>query len=46
MPNLTVEYLGHACFRLTYGDQRIVLDPYADGSVPGYPPLRTEAEFV
>lgn len=44
--SLTVEYLGHACFRLTGDGQRIVLDPYADGSVPGYPPLRTEAEFV
>ena len=46
MDKLKIEYLGHACFRLTYGGQRIVLDPYADGSVPGLKKLRTEAEFV
>jgi len=43
---LKIEYLGHSCFRLTYAGQRIVLDPYADGSVPGLGKLRTEAEFV
>ena len=41
-----LEYLGHSCFRLTYAGQRIVLDPYADGSVPGLDPVRTDAEFV
>ena len=46
MDKLKIEYYGHACFRLTYGGQRIVLDPYADGSVPGLKKLRTEAEFV
>ena len=40
------EYLGHSCFRLTYAGQRIVLDPYADDSVPGLDPVRTDAEFV
>ena len=46
MEPLQVEYFGHSCFRLTWAGQRIVLDPYADGSVPGCPPLRLEAEFV
>lgn len=46
MKQLRIEYFGHSCFRLTYGGQRIVLDPYADGKVPGLPPLRTEAEYV
>ena len=46
MDKLKIEYYGHACFRLTYGGQRIVLDPYADGNVPGLKKLRTEAEFV
>lgn len=46
MDKLKIEYLGHACFRLAYGGQRIVLDPYEDGSVPGLKKLRTEAEFV
>ena len=41
-----VEYLGHSCFSLAYAGQRIVLDPYADGSVPGLEPVRTDAEFV
>lgn len=44
--SVRVEYLGHSCFRLTHAGARIVLDPYADGYVPGLPPLRTEAEFV
>ena len=46
MKEVKLEYLGHSCFRLTALGQRLVLDPYADGSVPGLPPLRTEAEFV
>ena len=46
MEKVTIEYFGHSCFRLTHTGQRIVLDPYADGSVPGLPPLRTEAEYV
>ena len=46
MEQVKIEYFGHACFRLTGGGQRIVLDPYADGSVPGCPNLRLDAEFV
>ena len=46
MESVKIEYLGHSCFRLSYAGQRIVLDPYADGSVPGLSPLRVEAEFV
>ena len=46
MNTVTIEYFGHSCFRLSYAGQRIVLDPYADGSVPGLAPLRAEAEFV
>lgn len=46
MDCVTIEYFGHSCFRLRYAGERIVLDPYEDGSVPGLPPLRTEAEYV
>ena len=46
MKQVTIEYFGHSCFRLTGGSQRIVLDPYADGCVPGCPNLRLDAEFV
>lgn len=44
--SVLVEYYGHACFRLTFGEQRVVLDPFQDGSVPGLPDIRPEAEFV
>lgn len=46
MEQVKIEYLGHSCFRLTCGGQRIVLDPYAAGMIPGLPELKTEAEFV
>lgn len=46
MEQVKVEYFGHSCFRLSWGGQRIVLDPYADGSVPGCPKLRLDAEAV
>lgn len=46
MDSVKIEYLGHSCFRLSYAGQRIVIDPYADGSVPGLAPLRVEAEGV
>ena len=46
MKQVTIEYFGHSCFRLTGCGQRVVLDPYADGCVPGCPDLRLDAEFV
>lgn len=46
MKSVLIEYFGHACFRISCAGQRIVLDPYADGSVAGYGPLRLDAEFV
>ena len=44
MERITIHYLGHACFRLDFGQWRTVLDPYHDGMVPGLPPLRVEVE--
>ena len=41
-----ITYIGHSCFVLAYESQRIVLDPYEDGSVPGLKNVRLEAEFV
>ena len=38
MEKITLHYLGHACFRLDFGQWRTVLDPYHDGMVPGLPP--------
>jgi len=46
MKQVKIEYYGHSCFRLCAEGQRIVLDPYEDGSVPGCPNLRLDAEFV
>lgn len=44
--NVTIEWLGHSCFRLTGGDSSIVLDPYADDMVPGLKPLRVAGDAV
>ena len=46
MEQVKIEYFGHSCFRLSGLGQRVVLDPYADGYVPGCPDLRLDAEFV
>ena len=47
MNHIRIEYFGHSCFRLSGREgQRVVLDPYSDGSVPGLSPLRVEAEYV
>lgn len=43
---MTIEWLGHACFRITSGGSRLVLDPYEDNRVPGLALLRTDAEAV
>lgn len=46
MATVTLTHLGHACFRLEYGDYSLVIDPYADGSVPGFPNIRQQADAV
>lgn len=46
MSSVTITHLGHACFRIEYGDFRFVVDPFADGSVPGMPNIREEADAV
>jgi L-ascorbate metabolism protein UlaG (beta-lactamase superfamily) len=43
---MRLEYLGHACFRITSGDGvKIVIDPF-DGRELGYPMPSVEADFV
>lgn len=37
---------GHSCFTLETEDGSAVLDPYADGKVPGLAPLRLTADMV
>jgi len=46
MSQLIIKYIGHACFKLIGADVEIVLDPYADGQVPGLNPVKEEADFV
>lgn len=46
MSEILLTYYGHACFAAEYAGYRVVFDPYEDGSVPGYRPLRLEAQQV
>ena len=46
MEQLTVRWHGHACFYLTCRDFTVVLDPYEDHYVPGFPPLRLTGDLV
>lgn len=39
-------YIGHSCFRVESEGYSVILDPYQDGSVPGYRPVREEADQV
>ena len=46
MNNLSIRWLGHACFSLTCDDYHLVLDPYGDGTVPSLPDLQVAANEV
>lgn len=46
MSNITIKWHGHSCFSVTADDYTIVLDPFADGSVPGLPNLNLHANRV
>ncbi len=46
MNSITIQWLGHACFKVCKGDYSIVLDPYEDGTVPGLEELRVAADEV
>lgn len=43
---LKITWLGHSCFKVESDGYSVILDPYADGKVPGLKPLRTEADQV
>ena len=40
---MKIEWFGHSCFRI---NGSLVIDPYKDGSVPGYSPLHLRADEV
>lgn len=44
--NVRVSYIGHRCFKLDCDEQTVILDPYADGSVPGLKPVKERANLV
>ena len=46
MGKITLKWHGHSCFSVTADDYTIVLDPFADGSVPGLPNLDLHANRV
>lgn len=43
---MKITYLGHSCFKIESKGFEIVLDPYQDGKVPGYLPVRETADQV
>ena len=45
MTGITITYYGHSCFTIEAEGYSIALDPY-DGHVPGYAPLKIEANEV
>lgn len=43
---MIIQWLGHACFKITGNDESVIIDPFEDGSVPGYRPIREQANMV
>ena len=43
---MKITYLGHSCFKIESNGYSVLLDPYQDGKVPGYRPIREEADQV
>lgn len=43
---MKITYLGHSCFKIESQGFKIVLDPYTEGSVPGYRPVQETADQV
>lgn len=37
---MKITWIGHACFKVENEGYSVILDPYADGSVPGYTSVR------
>lgn len=41
---MEIQWLGHACFKITHKGYSVVIDPYNSRYVPGYPVLKTAAD--
>ncbi|MBQ4473179.1 MAG: MBL fold metallo-hydrolase [Lachnospiraceae bacterium] len=46
MNRMKITWLGHSCFKVEKNGYSVVLDPYADGTVPGLASLRESANRV
>lgn len=46
MSEIEIQWLGHSCYQIRKDGYTIVTDPYRDGEVPGYRPLRTEGDQI
>ena len=46
MSDIKVSWLGHSCVCIEKEGYKIVIDPYQDGTVPGYMDLRVDANEV
>ncbi len=43
---MKITFIGHSCFKIETKGASVVIDPYADGSVPGLGDVREEADMV
>ena len=43
---MTIQWLGHACFRITHKNYSLVIDPYNSDYINGYPKLSVKADQV
>ena len=43
---MKITYLGHSCFKFEKDGFAMIIDPYQAGSVPGYAPLKENANQV
>ena len=41
---MNIQWLGHACFRITHGGWALLIDPYNSDYTAGYPKLRVKAD--
>lgn len=44
--NIVLTWRGHSCFKISCGDYSVVVDPYSDDTVPGFPQVRETANEV
>ncbi len=43
---MKITYIGHACFVIEKDGYRVLIDPFEDGSIPGYSDVREDVNMV